>query len=263
MSEPTLRPIWTPDDYWRAVRDAAKHAEPENPNLDVPPASTFPEVAGSRDLFRACKCCGAWPDEQCEPGCLNLMTVRQAQRRRDDVLDRTIAELDRLEALPSIRYPDEYHAQAALYCQQVDPPEFVITHGRHRADVGPRWTWYAKTVGAVLVLVLVLTVGALWAATRANADAPGCVTQFWLIPFQSNTRTLCDGPIQADGSWLRGREFWSPAYTTAARSSCSGSYSYRSCTYYPERFVSRRSNGVERYVVTPETVLADEPGHIA
>lgn len=256
MSEPTVRPIWTPDDYWQAVREAAKHAEPQNPNPDVPPASTFPEVAGSRDLFRACKCCGAWPDEQCEPGCLNLMTRRQAQRHRDDVLDRAIAEVDGYGAPPAADPACGWYLTDHLHAGIVES-----MHGRHRAAVGPRWTFYVKAAAAVLVLVMVLTTGALWLAGRANATPPNCHQQPWLyggLFGRMTTRTLCDGPIRADGSWLRHRNFYSASYYKPI--SCSWSYGSGSCSGGYQ--VAEFDTGVDEYVVTIETVLADEPGHL-
>lgn len=174
MSEPTLRPIWTPEDARQTAIDAARHT----PNLGVADDMT-PDIAD--------------------------MDVERVTRRR--VTRRILAGI---------------------------------------------------ASGAILAGTF-----AMWVAAPAKADPPGCHTQFWLIPFQSNTRTICDGPVQPDGSWLRAREFWSPAYTAPARSSCSGGYRYSSCTYSPARFVPMRSQGIERYVVTPETVLADEPGHLA
>ncbi|WDE67681.1 transmembrane protein [Mycobacterium phage RitVan] len=177
MSHDNLRPIWTPDDYWKAVREAADHAE--------------------------------------HRGAIN---------------------------------EDPHYARSAT------PPAEPRRGASARTVIR---ALLAMASGAVLVAMFVL-----WLAPAVKADTPDCLTQFWLIPFQSNTRTICDGPIQPDGSWQRAREFWSPAYTAPARSSCSGGYRYSSCTYYPERFVPRKSAGVEVYPVRPETVLPDEPGHI-
>ncbi|MCV7226099.1 hypothetical protein H7J73_08645 [Mycolicibacterium komossense] len=121
----------------------------------------------------------------------------------------------------------------------------------------------ARTLIVVGTVILVMALGVLW-ATEAKADPPGmkCVDQFWLIPFQSNRRTICDGPIQPDGSWNRIREFYSPAYRVPVRTSCYGTYSF-SCTTTGGYVQPMTSQGIEPYVVTPETVLADEPGHLA
>lgn len=201
MSEPTLRPIWTPDDYAQTVRDAERIRSYQ------------------RDAIAA---------EDMTPDVLPEQMVAAG-----------VVEPDVLPYAPAVRH----HAEPA------------------RRD----WARIRRATLAALVVVLVLTVGALWAATRADADPPGmkCVDQFWLIPFQSNRRTICDGPIQSDGSWTRLREFYSPAHTIPARSSCYGGRYSSSCTYYPERFVPMSSQGVENYIVTPATVLHDEPGRIA
>ncbi|GFG65785.1 hypothetical protein MKUB_32750 [Mycobacterium kubicae] len=121
-----------------------------------------------------------------------------------------------------------------------------------------------KAIVAAAVLVLVLTVGALWAAQRAEAGPAGmqCVDQFWLVPFQANRRTICDGPILPDGSWQRLREFYTPAHDVPLRSYCSGGAYSSTCTYSGGYWQPRTSLGIEAYHVTPDSVLADEPGHI-
>lgn len=242
MSEPTLRPIWTPDDAAQTARDAAQHVA--IPGAPVEPEGMLPfrRPAGS-----TCACCGARPDDQCDPWCLNLMTDDEQRAHRDSVIDGAIAELDTPAPMP-----DEYLAQAALYVH-----EYV---GRHRAP--RRASHFAKMTLAVVVLVLVLVVGVLWAAGRANAIATNCQQQPWLyggLFGRMTTRTICDGPIRTDGSWLRNRNFYAPAYDvpvscswTRAGGGCSGGY--RKPVF---------DTGIETYVVTPETVLADEPGHIA
>jgi hypothetical protein len=65
---------------------------------------------------------------------------------------------------------------------------------------------------------------------------------------------LCDGPIEADGSWWRVRAFYAPA---GAVTNC-GTYSCYT-RYLPELGLD---NTGEKYIVTPDTVLPDEPGHI-
>lgn len=99
-------------------------------------------------------------------------------------------------------------------------------------------------------------------ATDARADAlSGCQDDFKLILFQSTRRSICDGELRADGSWLRAREFYTPAHWVPLSTSCYGTY-YISCTSSGGYYQERTSKGVETYVVTPETVLPDEPGHL-
>lgn len=255
MSEPTVRPVWTPDDYWNTVR-AAEAERGKAIAADEPDPDSEDMLPFRRSADATCACCGAWPLEACEPGCLNLMTPEQQRAHRDDVLDRTIAELDRLEASRPIEPPAGWSNTDYLLDELVEQ-----VRGRHRAATGPKWTWYAKTAVAVLVLVLVLTVGALWAASRANAAPANCHQQPWLyggLFGRMTTRTLCDGPIRDDGSWLRHRNFYSASYYKPY--SCSWSYGSGSCSGGYQ--VAEFDTGVDEYVVTPETVLADEPGHL-
>ena len=248
MSDPTLRPIWTPDDDARQTAiDAAQHVgiagAPDEPEGMLP----FRRPAGA-----TCECCGAWPEESCEHGCLNLMTDDEQRAHRDEVLDNALAELGiDTSTPPEARYPDEYLAQAALYAD-----EYV---GRHRAP--RRASHMARMTLAVVVLVLVLVVGALWAATRANALGANCQQQIWQyggLLGRMTTRTLCDSPVRADGSWLRRRNFYAPAYDVPV--SCSWGRYGGGCSGGYRR--AEFDTGVEEYVVTPETVLADEPGHL-
>lgn len=124
------------------------------------------------------------------------------------------------------------------------------------------WRPVTRLLAAMAASGVLAFTGTLW-ATTARADVPlDCqtTTGFWL--FHGTARTLCDGPVQADGSWTRWREFFTPAHTTSASSYCSGGAYYSSCTFTPARYVERASNGIEQYVVFPDTVLPDEPGHI-
>lgn len=109
----------------------------------------------------------------------------------------------------------------------------------------------------------VLAASGLIGAAEANADTlSGCQDDFKLILFQSTRRTICDGELRPDGSWLRVREFYTPAHSVAGRSYCSGGSYYSSCTFNPGYWQERTSNGVETYVVFPDNVLPDEPGHL-
>ncbi len=251
MSEPTLRPIWTPDDTTQTALDAARHTpylgvagEPD-PNPDMLP---FRRPAGS-----TCACCGAWPEEVCDAGCLNLMTDDEQRARRDEVIDHALAELADVIGVEAPPMPDEYLAQASLYVDE--------WFGRWSPAPRRRASHFAKMTLAVVAVVLVLVVGALWAATRANAIGVNCQQQLWQyggLLGRMTTRTLCDGPIRADGSWLRQRNFHAAAYDVPV--SCSWGRYGGGCSGGYRRAVF--DTGVETYVVTPETVLADEPGHL-
>ena len=94
---------------------------------------------------------------------------------------------------------------------------------------------------------------------HANADASGagCQTVLWGF-LGSQRRTLCDSPIGPDGSWTRERAVWTPAHYVPI--SCYGYY-YFSCT--GGYAVSQSINSDETYPVTADTVLPDEPGHLA
>ncbi|AEK06503.1 hypothetical protein PBI_SEBATA_26 [Mycobacterium phage Sebata] len=95
----------------------------------------------------------------------------------------------------------------------------------------------------------------LSSAPIATADdyVPGCERIRWGF-LGSGYRTICDGPRQPDGSWLRWRREWTPAgYVPGwcSRYSCSSGY-YRSETTQRQ----------ETYPVTDATVLPGEPGWI-
>ena len=121
----------------------------------------------------------------------------------------------------------------------------------------------ARRFLAAMAAGVVLATGALYATAPAKADAlSGCQDEFKLILFQSTRRVICDGELRPDGSWLRAREFYTPAHWVNGRSYCSGGTYYSSCTYSPGYWQERVSQGVETYVVFPDNVLADEPGHL-
>ncbi len=128
---------------------------------------------------------------------------------------------------------------------------------------------------AVLTTILATLLGWLWFAASARADyQAGCVSQPWRLGLQAVTRNICDGPLRADGSWKRARQFYAPAYMVGGSSRC---YQYGSdygvgvggnvyggfstCSYSEPREVAE-FNRTEVYIVTPATVLPDEPGHI-
>ncbi len=102
-----------------------------------------------------------------------------------------------------------------------------------------------------------LVAGSLAVAAPAHADDSNCVDQYWLLGLRGTTRIICDGPIREDGSWVRARGFFADeryvpvsCYWGTYSGSCTGGY------WLPEVDIR------ETYVVTPTTVLSDEPGHI-
>src|SRR5277367_5248368 len=99
-------------------------------------------------------------------------------------------------------------------------------------------------------------------ASSARPDAHCKTEPFGFLG--SQRRTLCDGPISADGSWSRERTIWVPAhYSTPICTSRGGSSSYSSFTdCYGGYMVNERLVSNETYPVRPDTVLPDEPGHL-
>ena len=93
-------------------------------------------------------------------------------------------------------------------------------------------------------------------APIANSDVqPGCESVPWGF-LGSQTRSICDGPLHADGSWIRYRMVWVPAHEVPIRTSCS-TYS---CTTSGGYYVNEQIISKEKYPVRPETVLPNEPG---
>jgi hypothetical protein len=103
-------------------------------------------------------------------------------------------------------------------------------------------------------------VGGIYTAVPAHANS-GCQTVLWGF-LGSQRRTICDGPLRGDGSWMRERAIWTPAHTIPTTTSCSGS-SYVTCTSYGGGYVDTVITDDESYPVTDSTVLPDEPGHLA
>lgn len=126
------------------------------------------------------------------------------------------------------------------------------------------WRLVVRAVALILTAAVLIGMAVLWIAAPARADTIGrCQTGLWGFLF-SQRRELCDGPVHADGSWLRRRVIYVPAHNVPlscstyggglyfASTTCSGGY------FQPYAEVDR-----EIYPVTPDTVLPDEPGHLA
>lgn len=116
-------------------------------------------------------------------------------------------------------------------------------------------------MGRILAVVAALVAAAMMCAGPSHADDPVCesVPIFGLNP---QVRTICDGPIHPDGSWMRAREFWHPQYV---HSSCGGVY-YQggNCPPWMSRdSVPAEHGDWETYTVTPDTIPPGEPGHLS
>jgi hypothetical protein len=109
-----------------------------------------------------------------------------------------------------------------------------------------------KFVAAVIIALAGLT----GLASPAAADpGVGCETIHWGF-LGSQLRTICDGPRQSDGGWLRARVVWVPAHYVPQTTYC-GSYSCSSSGGY---YVGDTTYAKESYVVFDSNVLPNEPG---
>jgi len=92
------------------------------------------------------------------------------------------------------------------------------------------------------------------ATAKAEPVGEGCVSDFWMWRgLRASSRMICDSDRRADGSWERRRGFFANEYYVpfrCSRYSCYGGY------WVDELKV------IERYIVTDDTVLPDEPGWI-
>lgn len=101
----------------------------------------------------------------------------------------------------------------------------------------------------------------LAAPAHADPPPPGCerVPILGLNPY---VRTICDGPIRPDGSWMRARDMYHRSYVA---SSCDGSYLYGigvNCPLGTSHDVWPEWRNSDAYVVTPDTIPPGEPGHL-
>ncbi|WP_284235764.1 CDGP domain-containing protein [Mycobacterium antarcticum] len=102
----------------------------------------------------------------------------------------------------------------------------------------------------------------------ASADqfGPNCQTdnvRRGILGLSFQTRTICDTPIRSDGSWSRKRIYWIPAHHVSAQSNCTSSTYSSHCTFTDAYDVDDTIvDGPDEYVVFPDNVLPDEPGHM-
>jgi len=101
---------------------------------------------------------------------------------------------------------------------------------------------------------------AILAPAPANADPNiGCETVFWWT-LGSTQRTICDTPRDADGTWMRYREFWTPAHAVPLTTRCSGGAYSTTCTSSGGYWQPQTSKGIESYPVNDGNVVSGEPG---
>ncbi len=120
-----------------------------------------------------------------------------------------------------------------------------------------------RVVIAGAAVGVAIALGGVASAGDAHA-APGCETVPWGF-LGSKNRTICDGPMQADGSWVRHRAIWWKAKQVplTCNSWNAGGYSggYGSSTCIGG-YVEPAGGTRESYLVTDATVLPDEPGYL-
>jgi hypothetical protein len=109
--------------------------------------------------------------------------------------------------------------------------------------------------GGLMALALGLGMAPAAQADPYGVPGLGCETIHWGF-LGSQLRSICDGPVQADGSWMRYRVVWVPAHHVPYSTYC-GTYSSSSAGGYDvgDNLVAR-----ENYVVFPDNVLPGEPG---
>lgn len=99
-------------------------------------------------------------------------------------------------------------------------------------------------------------------AAHADPTPPNCEVHPWGFLGLTQKRIICDGPIRADGSWMRRRIIGTPAYYEDATTNCYGGSYYMRCTTSPGGPVAATVQSDDTYPVRPDSVLGDEPGHM-
>jgi hypothetical protein len=115
------------------------------------------------------------------------------------------------------------------------------------------------TLALTLSAIAVIGVGAAPTAT-ADPMPPNCVNDPIGL-FKAKQRIICDTPIRPDGSWSRERVFWVPAHQVPLTTNCYGTYSV-TCSTTGGYFVDDSVLDDQTYLVFPDNVLPDEPGHL-
>ena len=115
--------------------------------------------------------------------------------------------------------------------------------------------------GSVLAAVLGFGAWALAPAAGAWPDpdlGPSCdTTPTGSLIDQRGFRTICDGPIEADGSWQRKNYLWGESNRVCTR----GTLGNRRCMDMPGG-VHIYTDPDASYRVTPDAIPFGEPGHL-
>lgn len=115
-----------------------------------------------------------------------------------------------------------------------------------------------------LVAAGALLFAAVALAPQASADLPSGVDHPWCSTMptgsfidQQGFKTICDGPLNADGSWMRKRSLWgwSPRLCTQTGS---GIFNHRHCI---DQDVPIHVYSSEEYQVMPDAIPFGEPGY--
>lgn len=112
------------------------------------------------------------------------------------------------------------------------------------------------------LLITLFAALAVLGAAPASADPeplPSYCEQVPVFGLNPYIRTICDQPIEADGSWMRARL---SHYLQSTRSSCNGIYYQGGCPYWMQHDVVPERVVEDRYRVTPDTIPPGEPGHL-
>lgn len=120
-------------------------------------------------------------------------------------------------------------------------------------------TSWTRVPSAVTMAMLAAAVSVAPASAQPPPLPPGCERApiLGLRPF---IRTICDDPIEADGSWMRARL---SVYLDSTRSSCGGRYYPEGgCPPWLSRDVVPGGTLEDYYRVTWDTIPPGEPGHL-
>jgi hypothetical protein len=135
-------------------------------------------------------------------------------------------------------------------CLTTLPPIVVFTYQRKKI-----MTKFQKFI-MFLVIVGACIAACFIDSGRAHADTPNCQSQPWGF-LGSQTRTICDWPRRADGSWHRHRVIGRDAHY--APITCYGTY-FVSCS--GGNWVPLYISDNEEYEVNDGNVLPDEPAYM-
>jgi hypothetical protein len=113
-----------------------------------------------------------------------------------------------------------------------------------------------------------LILSGLGGAPVAQALPYGCEEIVWGT-FNNQQRQICDGPLAADGSWMRHRVIGIPAGYRQSTSQCYGggivsgfSVGWQNCVNTPGGLYAQVTLSNDTYRVYPDAVPFGEPGYL-